>query len=113
MAVGDRTEKRLVGPVALTASNATVGSAVPANYQWTVKQVIVCNTDGSDRLAYMAIGSAATAANRFMSAMPIAASDTVVLDTALVLNAGEYFYGYGDAGSVLSVTVVGWEKQVS
>lgn len=113
MAVGDRTEKRLVGPVTLTNANATVGIAVPTNYQWTVKQIIFCNTGGTERLVYMAIGTAATAANRFVSALPIATSDTIVLDTALVLNAGEQFYGYSDTGSVVSVTVVGWEKQVS
>lgn len=113
MAVGDRTEKRLVGPVALTASNATVGSAVPTSYQWTTKQIVICNTDGTDRLVYLAIGTAATASNRFVSALPVAAYDTVIIDTALVLNAGEYFYGYADSASVVNVIAVGWEKQVA
>lgn len=112
MAVGDRTEARLVGPVALTASNATVGSAVPASTAWITKQIIVCNTDGSDRLVYLAIGSAATAANRIFSALPIAAGDTVVLDCAVVMAATEQFYGYSDSGSVVTVTVNGWSKEV-
>lgn len=112
MAVGDRTEKRLVGPVALTAANAAVGIAVPASRQWTVKQIILCNTSGTERLVYMAVGTAATASNRFVSALPIAAGDTVVLDTALVLNATEQFFGYSDSASVVAVTVVGWEKEV-
>jgi hypothetical protein len=112
MSVGDRTEKRLVGPVALTNSNATVGSAVPSSRVWVAKQVIICNTDGADRLVYLAIGTAATVANRFISALPIAAADTIVLDTALVMTAGEQLYGYADTGSVVSVTMVGWEKEV-
>lgn len=112
MAVGDRTEKRLVGPVALTNANAAVGIAVPASRQWTVKQIIFCNTSGTERLLYMAVGTAATTSNRFVSALPIASSDTIVLDTALVLNATEQFFGYSDTGSVVNVTVVGWEKEV-
>lgn len=112
MAVGDRTEKRLVGPAALTASNATVGSAVPSSRVWVTKQVILCNTDGADRLVYFAIGTAATAANRIFSALPIAAGDTIVLDCAVVMAAAEQFYGYADAASVVTVTVNGWEKEV-
>lgn len=112
MAVGDRTEKRLVGPVALTASNATVGSAVPSSRVWVVKQIAICNTDGNDRIVYLAVGSAATAANRLFSALPIAAGDTIIWDTALVMTATEQFYGYADTGSVVTVTAVGWEKEV-
>lgn len=112
MAVGDRTEKRLVGPVALTNANATVGIAVPASRVWVIKQIAICNTDGSDRLFYLAIGTAATAANRLLSACPIAANDTIVWDTALTMTANEQLYGYADTGSVVTVTVVGWEKEV-
>jgi hypothetical protein len=112
MAVGDRTEKRLVGPVALTNSNATVGSAVPSSTVWVVKQIVICNTDGTDRLVYLAIGTAATAANRLLSALPVAAGDTLVWDTAITMTATEQFYGYSDTGSVVSVTAVGWEKEV-
>lgn len=112
MAVGDRVEKRLVGPVALTSSNATVGSAVPASRVWVIKQFAICNTDGVDRLIYLAVGTAATVANRIFSALPIAAGDTIIWDTALTLTATEQLYGYSDTGSVVSVTAVGWEKEV-
>lgn len=111
MASGDRVEKRLVGPVALTTSNATVGSAVGSGKQWTVKQVVITNTNGTDAVVYLAIGTAATASNRVLSGMPIAAYDTIVWDTALVLDAAEQFYGYSDYTAV-NVTVVGWEKTV-
>jgi hypothetical protein len=102
----------MVGPVALTNANAAVGSAVPANRQWVIKQLVVCNTDGADRLVYLAIGSAATAANRLMSALPIAAGDTLVWDTPLVMNASEQLFGYADTGSVVTVTAMGWVKEV-
>lgn len=112
MAVGDRTEKRMVGPVALTTSNATVGSAVPANRQWVTKQFVITNTNSVEALVYLAIGTAATASNRVLSALAIAGNDTVVWDTALVLDAGEQLYGYSDYTAV-NVTVVGWEKETA
>jgi hypothetical protein len=46
------------------------------------------------------------------SALPIAAGDTIIWDTALVMSATEQFYGYADTGSVVTVTAVGWEKEV-
>lgn len=110
MAVGDRTESRLVGPVTLTASDAGVGSAVPANRVWVLKQVVFCNTTGAERLAYLGIGSGT--ANRVIHALPIAQFDTVVWDTALVLAAGEQLYGYSDSGSAVNVVVMGWSKEV-
>lgn len=110
MAVGDRTEKRLAGPSALGTTNATIAT-VPTARQWTTKQIIFTNTSGLEALIYFAIGSAATAANRVFSALPIAKDDTVVFDTALVVNAAETFQGYADRAGV-NVTVVGWEKEV-
>lgn len=110
MAVGDRTETRLVGPVQLTAADAGVGSAVPASRQWTLKQVVFCNTTGAERLVYLGIGSGTT--NRVIHALPIAQFDTVVWDTALVLETGERLFGYSDAASAVNVVVMGWSKEV-
>jgi hypothetical protein len=110
MSVGDRTEKRLAGPAALGTSNGTVAT-VPSARQWTTKQIIFTNTSGVEALVYFAIGTSATAANRVFSALPIAISDTVVFDTALVVNAAETFQGFADRAGV-NVTVVGWEKEV-
>jgi beta-phosphoglucomutase-like phosphatase (HAD superfamily) len=61
----------------------------------------------------MAIGSAATAANRLLSALPIGANDVMIWDTALVLNAGETLQGLSDTAAKVTVTVVGWEKQTA
>lgn len=110
MAVGDRTEKRLDGPAELGTSNATLAT-VPSSRQWTLKQVIFTNTGGAEALLYLAIGSAATASNRVISGLPIAAYDTIVWDTALVLDAAETLQGYADRAGV-NCTIVGWEKEV-
>lgn len=112
MAVGDRTEKRVVGPAALASSNTAVGSAVPASRVWVIKQFVICNTDTVDRLVTLAIGTAATPANRIFSLLPIAAGDTIIWDTALTLVAAEQLFGFSDTGSVVTVTAVGWEKEV-
>jgi len=111
MAVGDRTEKRLGGPTQLGTSTTTIGT-VPASRNWVIKQMIICNTDTVDRTISLAIGSAATAANRIMSALPIGANDLMVFDTALVLTAAETLQGLADSASVVNVTLVGWEKEV-
>jgi len=128
MAVGDRSEWRLndttitggtssVGgtPVASTplGTTTTVVATVPSGYQYIVKQVIMCNTDTQDRVLSLAIGSAATAANRFVSLLPIAGFDTIILDTGIVLNAGETIQGLSDTGAKVNVTVVGWHKQTA
>lgn len=116
MAVGDRSESRLSGPVELPTSNAIIGGAspatVPANYAWVIKQVTLCNTAGIDAVVYLAVGTAATAANRFFSALPITGFDTLVFDTGIVMNAGESLYGYADRAGI-NVIVNGWTKQVS
>jgi hypothetical protein len=110
MAAGDRTEKRLDGPAEMPTSNDTLAT-VPASRQWTLKQVVFTNTGGAEALIYLAIGSAATASNRVLSALPIAAYDTIVWDTALVLEAAETLQGFADRAGV-NCTVMGWEKEV-
>lgn len=111
MAVGDRTEKRLGGPTQLGTTTTTIGT-VPSARVWVIKQIIICNTDTLDRTVSLSIGTAATAANRIMSAIPIGANDLMVFDTALVLTAAETLQGLSDAASVVNVTLVGWEKEV-
>lgn len=110
MASGDRTEARLGGPTQLGTTTTTICTAA-AGYTEVIKQIIICNTDTSDRTVTLAIGSAATAANRIMSALPIGANDIMVFDTALVLAATETLQGLADAASVVNVTAIGWEKQ--
>lgn len=115
MAAGDRTEKRLNDSNAVATqlgTSTTVVSTVPASTVYIVKQVIICNTDTVDRTVSLATGTAATASNRFVSALPVGGNDTVVLDTALVLYATETIQGLSDVASKVNVTVVGWSKEL-
>ena len=109
MASGDRAESRLGGPTQLGTSTTTL-CTVTSGHTFVVKQIIIANTDTVDRTVTLAIGSAATAANRIMSALPIGANDVMVWDTALVLLTGETLQGLSDTASKVTVTVVGWEK---
>ncbi len=112
MAIGDRTESRLGGPTQLGTSTTTLATAA-TGYADIIKQIIITNTDTVDRLVTLSIGSAATAANRLLSSLPIGANDVIIWDTALVLNAGETLQGLSDTASKVTVTVVGWEKQTA
>jgi hypothetical protein len=109
MAIGDRNESRLGGPTQLGTSTTTLVTAA-SGYANIIKQVVITNTDTVDRTVTLAIGSAATAANRLFSALPIGANDVMIWDTAIVLAAGETLQGLSDTASKVTVTVVGWEK---
>ena len=109
MASGDRVESRLGGPIQLGTSTTTICTA-GSGITEVIKQIIICNTDTVDRTVTLAVGSAATAANRILSALPIGANDVIILDTALVLLTTETLQGLSDTASKVTVTVVGWEK---
>ena len=111
MAVGDRTEARLGGPTQLGTTTTTIATVAASRVE-VMKQIIITNTDTVDRTFSLAIGTAATAANRIISQLPIGSNDIMVLDTALVLTAGETLQGLADAANVVNVTVIGWEKEV-
>ena len=110
MASGDRNEARLGGPTQLGTSTTTLFT-VASSTTAVIKQIIIANTDTVDRTVTLSIGSAATAANRIMSALPIGANDIMVWDTALVLDASETLQGLSDSASKVNVTVVGWIKE--
>ena len=112
MAVGDRVESRLGGPTQLGTPPTTICTAA-TGYAEIIKQIIITNTDTIDRTVTLAVGSAATAANRLLSALPIGANDVMIWDTALVLNAGDTLQGLSDTAAKITVTVVGWEKQTA
>jgi hypothetical protein len=111
MASGDVFPKLLSNPTTLGTTTTTLFT-VPSGRQWAIKQVVVCNTDGVERLVTLAKGTAATAGNCFVYRLPVASSDTVVLDTALVLEAGETIQGLSDTADKVTVTVTGWEREL-
>lgn len=111
MAAGDVFPKLLNNPTQLGTTTTTLFT-VPASRQYTVKQIIICNTDNIDRLVTLSRGTAATAANCFMFNLPIGGFDTIVMDTALVFEAAETLQGLSDTGAKLTVTSTGWDRQL-
>jgi hypothetical protein len=112
MAVGDVFPKMLTVPTQLGTSTTNLFT-VPSGRQYTIKQIIICNTDGIDRLVTLARGTAASASNCFTYNLPIAGYDTIVLDTALVLEASETIQGLSDTASRVTVTITGWDRQTA
>jgi hypothetical protein len=105
-------ESRIAGPTVITTSNATFYT-VPSNHRIVTKQIIVCNTNGVD--AWFSIGlngTAATAANCLFFQLPIAAFDTIVFDTQIVLEAAETIHVISDRGAI-NITAVGWDHTLS
>jgi hypothetical protein len=112
MASGDVFPKMLCAPTLLGTSTTTLFT-VPSNRQWAVKQIIVCNTDGVERIFRLGYnGSVVTAGNCFVYQLPIAAYDTIVLDTAMVFEAAQTLQGYSDTASKVTVSVTGWEREI-
>lgn len=122
MASGDVFPKQLsaitgavttAAPVSLGSTTTTIFT-VPSNRQWTVKQIVVCNTDGVDRTFNLGFNAtAATATNCFVWQMPIAAYDTIVFDTGFVFEAAQTLTGLSDTASKVMVSVTGWERQTA
>jgi hypothetical protein len=84
---------------------------VPSGRQYTIKQIIICNTDGVDRTITLGIGGV-TAPVAAVFQLPIAGYDVAVLDTGLVLEAGETLQGCSDTASKVTVTVTGWDRTI-
>jgi len=109
MASGDRAEAILSAPTQLGTTTTTLFT-VTTDHTFVVKQIIITNTDTVDRTFSLAIGTAATAANRIISSLPIGANDIMVFDTALVLTTAQTFQGLADTASKVNITVIGWDK---
>lgn len=119
MATGDVTAKTLGGPVQLDTSDTAIVSpdTITGNVK-TLKQIVICNTDGTER--WVTIGVDGTSASQcIMFQLPIAAYDTIVLDTALTLTPvfsggvwSGYLYGKSDTASKVTVTATGWEMEL-
>lgn len=102
--------KMLCGPTQLGTTTTTLFT-VDINHQYAIKQIIICNTDGVDRTVNLAYdATAATAANCFVYQLPIAAYDTVVLDTAIVLESQDTLQGLSDTANKVTVSVTGWDR---
>jgi len=72
---------------------------------------MITNTNGVDAWVTIAIGSTGTASNAIFYQLPVAANDTVIFDTALVITAAETLRAVADRTGV-NITGVGWVKEV-
>ena len=112
MASGDVVPKRLGGPTQVSVSaTPTTLFTVPTGQQYTIKQIVICNTDGVDRTITIGIGGV-TAALASIYLLPISFFDTIVMDTGLVLEAGETLRACSDTASKVTVTVTGWDRTI-
>ena len=104
-------EKRLAGPTQ-PGTSTTVLFTVPTDHVYVIKQIVICNPDTVTRTLSLAVGTAATPANRFFSELVVAASETVTVDTQLVLAAGETVQAISSAVTTITVTITGWDHQL-
>ena len=95
----------------LGTTTTTIVASPSAGRQFTIKQIMVTNTSGTDRVVTIAVGTAATAANAVLYRLPVAGYDTVIWDTALVLEVGETLQGLTDLATSVNVTCTGWERE--
>lgn len=82
------TQKRLAGPAQLTASSA-VYYTVPQSTTTIVKQVILTNTTASSKTVTVRLkplGVAEAATHDIISAMSLAANESMSFNCSLVLN---------------------------
>ena len=110
MASGDAVPKRMGGPTQLGIATTSIVASPTSGHQFTIKQVIINNISGIDRWFTISIGAVATT-NTLMYRLPIAAYDTIIWDTALVLEYGETLQGLADAASAVTVTCTGWDRE--
>lgn len=75
----------------------------------TVKQVIFCNTAGSSATVTLGIGTSDVAANRLLSAMTLAANETLTFNTNVRLTDSDKLYFLASAATV-TVTINAYEE---
>lgn len=106
------TQKRLFGPAAAVTSatdDSTGRYLVPTSTTAIIKQIILCNTNSSSGTVKVAVGTTATAANRILSDLTVAANETVSFNCSLVMAAGEKLFFAASATSI-TITVNGVEE---
>lgn len=104
------TVKRLYGPAQPATTNATLYT-VPAITKTIVKEIIISNTTATAATISLAInGTAATAANLFLSGYSIPANDVRVFSLSTSLGtAADTVQGLQGTASALTVTISGVE----
>lgn len=96
-------------------TSETTMHTVAAGKQLVIKELVLCNTDSSDRTITIHVrrgGVAAGAARRICSALTIEAGKTVYFPCSIVLNAGGILSGLASSANTITVTVSGEERSV-
>ena len=108
------TEKRLAGPIALTANTETNLYICPTAQTTTtmIKQFVVTNTSASATISISLVPVTQTAgtANRLFNSLAIAANETILLDVSQVMTSGDFISARSSAGSTINVTISGVEN---
>lgn len=91
-------------------ASTTTTQIFAAVTQTAITTMILCNTDGATDTAVdvyvVPNGSNATPSTQIMKALPLAATETFVLDTErLILETGDAIYSQATVGNIVTVTV--------
>lgn len=113
------TQKRLAGPGQLTTATTTYYT-VPAGTTTIVKQVLVTNTTASAKtvtVRLLPVGVSESATPNWVdiiSAMTVAANETMAFNCSMVMNytggAGDQIKAFASANSSVNITVFGIEE---
>ena len=107
------TPKRLGGTPTQLTTSATSIYTVPASTTATVKQILVSNVSASATtfsIHLVKSGDTPVTANLIYSGIPIAASTTINIDLAQVLNTGDVISAFAGANSAVNITMSGIES---
>lgn len=83
---------------------------VPASTDVKITSIVLCNTSASPATATLSVVTAAGTAgvtNEIVSAMPIGANSTVILDTSLYMSAADFIAGLQGTAGAVTVTISG------
>lgn len=106
------TEKQLAQNAQASTSETTIYT-VPASTTTIIKQIILANTTSSTAnysISLVASGGSASASNRIMETVALAANSVTVLDLSQVMATGGFISIKQGTSSAITITVSGVEK---
>jgi capsid protein len=110
MAVGDRSAKKLSQSALTSSLAAQVTGAVSKRTQITKLWITNTNTTTTRYVQLAAFGTAT--ANQLANNIELAAKATILIENAVVLEAGEILYAKQDTGTDVVITTFGIEEAV-
>ena len=93
---------------AYLTDTATVLFTVGSGKKYIITDIMVCNTDGTQRtvdLHHTDAGTAASAANAFLYNVPVKAKQTVSFGRGMVFNDGDKLRGLADVTNKVTVSI--------